>query len=49
MRLRFDVLPPGEQPLSNSARFSERWRSPEDGDAKELQRVVSALRGVRPG
>jgi DNA helicase HerA-like ATPase len=48
MRLRFDVLPPEEQPLSNSARFSERWRSPEGGDAEEMQRVVAALRGVRP-
>jgi DNA helicase HerA-like ATPase len=48
MRLRFDVLPADEQPLSNSARFSERWRSPETGDAEELQRVVTALRGERP-
>jgi hypothetical protein len=47
MRLRFDVLPPEEQPLSNSARFSERWRSTEGGDTEEMQRVVASLRGVR--
>jgi DNA helicase HerA-like ATPase len=47
MRMRFDVLPPEEQPLSNSARFSERWRSTANGDAEEIQRVVAALRGLR--
>ncbi len=45
MRLRFDVLPEAERPLSNSAQFSERWRSEDSDQSSELDRVVSALRG----
>ena len=48
MRLRFDALPADEQPLSNSARFSESWRTAKTPDATELERVVAALRGLTP-
>ena len=47
MRLRFDVLPEHERPLSNSALFSERWRSADAGMVDELERVVAAMRGRR--
>ena len=47
MRLRFDVLPEHERPLSNSALFSERWRNPDAGMVDELERVVAAMRGRR--
>jgi DNA helicase HerA-like ATPase len=47
MRLRFDVLPAGERPLSNSAPFSERWGNAEDSDASDLDRIVAAMRGRR--
>ena len=47
MRLRFDVLPEHERPLSNSALFSERWRNADSGMVDELERVVAAMRGRR--
>jgi hypothetical protein len=47
MRLRFDALPEHERPLSNSARFSERWSNPaQHGDPSALDDVVSSLRGA---
>jgi DNA helicase HerA-like ATPase len=47
MRLRFDVLPEHERPLSNSAHFSERWAHSDNSELSELDRVVAALRGRR--
>jgi DNA helicase HerA-like ATPase len=47
MRLRFDVLPEGERPLSNSAHFSDRWGAPDASELAELDRVVAAMRGRR--
>jgi len=47
MRLRFDVLPDNERPLSNSAHFSERWGSADVGEASELDAIVAAMRGRR--
>jgi hypothetical protein len=49
MRLRFDVLPEHERPLSNSAQFSERWAHSDNSELSELDRVVAALRGRRAG
>jgi DNA helicase HerA-like ATPase len=47
MRLRFDVLPESERPLSNSANFSERWGVNAVAEDNELDRVVATLRGRR--
>jgi DNA helicase HerA-like ATPase len=47
MRLRFDVLPEGERPLSNSAPFSDRWGNADLSESSELDRVVAAMRGRR--
>jgi len=47
MRLRFDVLPESERPLSNSANFSERWGVNAIAEDNELDRVVATLRGRR--
>jgi DNA helicase HerA-like ATPase len=47
MRLRFDVLPESERPLSNSAPFSERWGNADVSESSELDRVVAAMRGRR--
>jgi DNA helicase HerA-like ATPase len=47
MRLRFDVLPESERPLSNSANFSERWGVNAIREDDELDRVVATLRGRR--
>jgi DNA helicase HerA-like ATPase len=47
MRLRFDVLPESERPLSNSAHFSDRWGSADVSEASELDGIVAAMRGRR--
>jgi DNA helicase HerA-like ATPase len=47
MRLRFDVLPDSERPLSNSAHFSDRWGSTDVSEASELDGIVAAMRGRR--
>jgi DNA helicase HerA-like ATPase len=46
MRMRFDVLPEHEQPLSNAARFSDRWRLAGADPAGDMDRVIAALRGI---
>jgi len=48
MRLRFDTLPEDEQPRSNSARFSESWHVAKTVEVTELERIVAALRGLKP-
>ncbi len=45
MRLRFADLPAGERPRSSSAPFSERWQTADRDSARELDRVVEAMRG----
>jgi DNA helicase HerA-like ATPase len=49
MRMRFDVLPESEQPLSGSARFSERWRLAGTDEKSAMDRIVAGLRGLRAG
>jgi hypothetical protein len=47
MRMRFDVLPENEQPLSSSARFSERWRLAGVDEKTAMDAIVAGLRGMR--